>query len=306
MWLVACALAVRRILGSPWARFIAAIGPNAVFGSCSGRYCFAHAKASRPPAVTLSECPVKVEEYFRAGFRTRTMLSHDLLAEILALSRTLHRSGSMSPATLIKLAQHLQARDVQHSVETGAGASTLVFSHLSRSHTVFALNSDESITMVLRSPSLNRQVTTFVEGPTQKTLPAHSFRSPLQAVLLDGPHAYPFPDLEYFYLYPRIELDGLLVIDDIHIPSIQNLFQVVAHDDMFRLLEVCGKTAFLRRTDAPLFDPWGDNWWLQGFNRRTIWKYSWRDRMKSVVPESVRPLFRKYADRVRLLMHRHR
>lgn len=230
------------------------------------------------------------------------MLPHDLLAEILTSSRAIHRSGSMSPTALIKLAEHLQARDIRHSVETGTGASTLVFSHLSQSHTVFALDSDDSITMVRRNPLLNRQVTTFVDGPTQKTLPVHSFPLPLQAVLLDGPHAYPFPDLEYFYLYPHIEKGGLLVIDDIHIPSIQNLFRVVSHDHMFRLLEVCGKTAFLRRTDAPLFDPWGDGWWLQGFNRRTIWKYSWGDRLKSLVPNRFRPLFRKQADRLRLLM----
>ncbi len=228
------------------------------------------------------------------------MLPHGLLTEILESSRSIHRSGSMSPTALITLAKHLEARTVQHSVETGTGASTLIFSHLSKSHTVFALDSDESITMVLRNPSLNREATTFVDGPTQKTLPVHSFRWPLQAVLIDGPHAYPFPDLEYFYLYPHIEKDGLLVIDDIHIPSIQNLFRIVSDDDMFRLVEVCGKTAFLRRTDAPLFDPWNDGWWLQRFNKRTLWRYCWQEKLKSAVPKSLRPVLRRQADRLRL------
>jgi len=86
--------------------------------------------------------------------------------------------------------------------------STLIFSHLSKSHTVFALDSDESITRVLRDPSLNGDSTTFVAGPTQKILPAYTFEASLQAVLIDGPHAYPFPDLEYFYLYPHIEKGG--------------------------------------------------------------------------------------------------
>lgn len=222
------------------------------------------------------------------------------LAEILESSRVIHGSGSMSPAALIRLAGHLQARDVRVSVETGTGASTLIFSHLSESHTVFATDSDRSVTMVRRNPLLNPQVTTFVEGPTQKTLPAYAFHSPLEAVLLDGPHAYPFPDLEYFYLYPHLAKDGLLVIDDIHIPSIQNLFRFVSRDDMFELLEVSGKTAFLRRTDAPVFDPLADGWWLQQFNSRTIWRYSWEDKLKSLAPASIRPLLRKQGDRLRL------
>ena len=99
------------------------------------------------------------------------MLSPGLLAEILQSSRSIHNSGSMSPAALIALARHLEDRTVKHSVETGTGASTLIFSHLSKSHTVFALDSDESITMVLRDPSLNGESTPFVAGPTQKILP---------------------------------------------------------------------------------------------------------------------------------------
>jgi len=71
------------------------------------------------------------------------------------------------------------------------------------------------------------------------------------------------------------------VIDDIPIPSIQNLLQVVSHDEMFRMVEVCGKTAFLQRTDAPLFDPRADGWWLQGFNKQTLWRYSWQEKLKS-------------------------
>jgi hypothetical protein len=208
----------------------------------------------------------------------------------------------MSPSALIRLAKHLEDREVHHSVETGTGASTLVFSHSSRCHTVFAVDADESISSVRRSPLLNAAAITFVNGPTQKALPVHSFPSPLQAVLLDGPHAYPFPDLEYFYVYPHIQEGGLFVIDDIHIPSIQNLFRVVSCDEMFRVLEVCGKTAFLQRTDAPVFDPWGDGWWLQAFNKRPSWRYAWQDKLKSAIPGPLRALVRTQADRCRLLI----
>jgi hypothetical protein len=228
------------------------------------------------------------------------VLPPGLLAQILTASRSIHRSGSMSPAALIALAKHLENGVVENSAETGTGASTILFSHLSRRHTTFTVNTDESMSTMQSHPLLNPQTVAFVEGPTQKTLPAHSFPGPLQAVLIDGPHAYPFPELEYFYLYPRLVQDGLLVIDDIHIPSIQNLFRFVSADEMFRVVEVSGKTAFLRRTAAPMFDPWGDGWWLQRYNRRTLWRYSYADKLKSMVPAAVRPVLRRLADRIRL------
>ena len=37
---------------------------------------------------------------------------------------------------------------------------------------------------------------------------------------------------------------------------------------MFEKVEFVGSTAIFRRTDAPVFDPLGDGWWLQDFNRR--------------------------------------
>jgi hypothetical protein len=63
---------------------------------------------------------------------------------------------------------------------------------------------------------------------------------------------------------------------------------------------VSGKTDFLRRTSAPLFDPWGDGWWLQEYNRRTLWRYSYADKLKSMVPAAARPVLRRLADRIRL------
>lgn len=228
------------------------------------------------------------------------MFARETLARILDASRSIHRSGSLSPGALLCLVKHLQLRTPSHTAETGAGASTLVFSHLSANHTVFTVNADGSMDAVLASPLFRRENTAFIEGPTQKTLPLHPFRSRLQAVLLDGPHAYPFPDLEYFYLYPHIEEHGLLVVDDIHIPTIHNLFRFLCKERMFRMLEVSSRTAFFERTAAPAFDPWGDGWWLQEFNRRVLLRYSWLDRLKSAAPERWRAAARALVDRLRI------
>src|SRR5262249_25768658 len=98
--------------------------------------------------------------------------------------------------------------------------------------------------------------------------PAHTFDGPFDVVLLDGPHGYPFPDLEYYYFYPHVKPGGLLLIDDIQIPTIRALYEFVREDEMFELLEIVEYTAFFRRTPAPLFTRALDGWWPQRFHAR--------------------------------------
>lgn len=152
-------------------------------------------------------------------------------------------------------------------METGCGKTTLLFSHLSTSRLVFARDIGRSISQTKASPLLKAENVTFVEGPTQVTLPNYSFTHKVQIALLDGPHGYPFPDLEYYYFYPLIATGGLLLVDDIQIPSIGRMFDIIKADEMFNLLDVVGNMAILRRSEAPLVDPQSDSWWLQGYNR---------------------------------------
>lgn len=200
----------------------------------------------------------------------------------------LHSAGTFSLRTFEAIAQAVHNRRIRNSAETGSGASTLLFSHLSEHHTVFALEDGRgSINNVRRSPLLRQNVVTFVEGPTQVTLPQYHFSEKLQLVLIDGPHGYPFPDLEYYFLYPHLETDALLILDDIHIPTVHNLFRFLRRDAMFELDEVVQQTAFFRRTAAPTFDPFGDGWSRQNYNARPLLRYTWKNRIESLLPASM-------------------
>jgi hypothetical protein len=154
-------------------------------------------------------------------------------------------------------------------------------------HTVFALDAGGSVANVRRSPLLRKRVVWFVEGPSQCTLPQHHFAEKLQVAISDGPHGYPFPALEYYFLYTHLEPGALLVLSDIHMRSINNLFQFLRCDEMFRLDEVVRTTAFFSRTDAPAFDPTGDGWRQQRYNARTLLRYDWRSTLSSVLPRRV-------------------
>jgi hypothetical protein len=39
---------------------------------------------------------------------------------------------------------------------------------------------------------------------------------------------------------------------------------------MFEVVALVVATAIFRRTEAPLFDPRGDGWWMQKYNRRRV------------------------------------
>jgi hypothetical protein len=193
--------------------------------------------------------------------------THALVDVIAALPDDWHGAGTVGRNVLEAIVRHAGEKPLLSSVETGSGKTTVLLSHLSRNHTVFAVDAGQSITRVRTSTLFNARTTTFVEGPTQRTLPKHVFAGQQQLVLIDGPHGYPFPDLEYFYLYPTLAQSGLLIIDDLKIPSIGRMFDIVKADAMYELIEVVDdNTAFLRRTSAPLIHPESDSWWLQGYN----------------------------------------
>lgn len=191
-----------------------------------------------------------------------------LLKTMNALPPDFHTVGALGPNTLSAIAELTSHRPIRCSMETGAGKSTLLLSHLSKRHIVFALNLGGSITAVRSSPLFHAEVVQWVEGPSQVTLPRHQFTEPLDFALIDGPHAYPFPDMEYYYVYPHLALGALLVIDDIHIPTITNLFNFLKEEEMFSLERVVGRTAFFRRTDKQTFPTQHDGWPLQGYNRK--------------------------------------
>lgn len=190
------------------------------------------------------------------------------------LSRATHKAGTFPSPVLQRIERHLPAR-MMRSAETGCGKSTILFSNYSDEHLVFAMDDREagdssSVAFFEDHPLAQAQRVRWVFGPTQRTLPAFDFEAgePFDCVLLDGPHAYPFPDLEYFFFFPHIRPGGLLIIDDVHIASIGRMVDILQEDPMFEVLELINYTAVLRRTDAPTFDPQGDGWWLQPYNRR--------------------------------------
>ena len=248
---------------NPTARPARKAAPSAVVSVSAGR------TMGRSRMGGLANAPSGVYNRPPAGFSRMRKMIRDLVAA--ARRDAQHSGGLLEAAALEALALRLSLGSVEHTAETGCGASTLIFSYFSRSHLVFTVDcQDGSYRAVMASGWLKRGNVRFVLGPTQITLCKYNFTERFNLVLLDGPHAYPFPDLEYYYFYPHIVAGGWLVVDDIQIPSIRRMVEILSADDMWRVDEIVGRTAFLQRTDAPTFSPIGDSWWEQGYNRPAV------------------------------------
>ena len=83
---------------------------------------------------------------------------NEAIEKIIRLPINWHPLGGLDEKTAEAIACICDGRDISESVETGAGKSTLLFSHLSKHHTVFALDEGESLSMPLNSPCCARRL----------------------------------------------------------------------------------------------------------------------------------------------------
>jgi hypothetical protein len=186
-----------------------------------------------------------------------------------------HGGGSFTPSAIREIERLLRSVELRHTAETGCGKSTILFSILSAEHTIFTIDDRQygeqsSLNFVLDYPKTNKQVLRAVFGPSQRTLPRHNFEALLDAVLIDGPHGFPFPELEYYYFYPQLREGALFFVDDIHLPSLGRFWDIIKEDRMFEQVTIIENTGVLRRTSVPTFDPFGDGWWEQRYNQRRL------------------------------------
>ena len=196
-----------------------------------------------------------------------------LLDRIADLPPNWHEAGNLTGDVIRRVDELIQESfggRLKASAETGCGKSTLLLSHRSERHLCFTQDpkNDDSLTKVQTSNLLLADHVEFILGPSQRTLPGFRWDCFIDLALIDGAHGYPFPEMDYYYFYPQLTQNAILVVDDIHIPTIHRLFEFLCEDEMFDFVGQVQCTAFFRRTSAPSFNPQGDGWWLQKYNQK--------------------------------------
>ena len=107
------------------------------------------------------------------------------------------------------------------TLETGAGASTIVFAAAGADHEAVTPSAEEAER--IRAQCAQRGISTerlnFRIGSSPEVLRTWEGR-PLDLVLIDGAHAFPYPTLDWWFLAPHLKIGGLMLLDDAYMPPV--------------------------------------------------------------------------------------
>jgi predicted O-methyltransferase YrrM len=114
------------------------------------------------------------------------------------------------------------------TLETGAGASTIVFAAGGADHEAVTPSQDEADRILAECE--RREIPTdklrFRIGSSADVLRTWEPRE-LDLVLVDGAHAFPYPTLDWWYLAPYLKIGGLMLLDDAYMPPVAAVRQRV-------------------------------------------------------------------------------
>jgi Methyltransferase domain len=169
------------------------------------------------------------------------------------------------PGTLRLLADQVGEGD--RTVETGAGASTVVFAAAGAEHTAISPAGDEHqrIREYCHSIGVDTSRLSFVVGPSDSALPNLDLDRPVDVAFIDGKHSFPHPVVDFHYIEQRLRVGGVLVLDDVPMPAVAVVYGFMDGSPDWELIGVADHRAAAFRKLA-MADP-DDNWHLQPFNR---------------------------------------
>lgn len=113
------------------------------------------------------------------------------------------------------------ARSGWATLETGAGASTVVLAAAGCDHETITPDPKELERIRALSGELGVDASRIrhLPGPSHEVLPSWDPR-PLDLVLLDGAHGFPYPILDWWYVAPHVKVGGHVLLDDAYLPAV--------------------------------------------------------------------------------------
>lgn len=138
-----------------------------------------------------------------------------------------------------------------NTLETGAGASTLVFALRGSVHTAITPNVEEvdAIRAYAQANQISLERVEFVIEPSDTYLPRCTHQD-LDLVLIDGKHAFPWPIIDWFYTAEKLKEQGILVLDDLQMSSVSILRDFIREDDRWQYVRSFGKRTLAARKIA--------------------------------------------------------
>jgi hypothetical protein len=135
------------------------------------------------------------------------------------------------------------------TLETGSGASTIVFAAAGARHEAVTPDAGEEARIRARCAELGvgSDEVDFRIGPSHEVLVRWEPR-PLDLVLIDGAHGFPYPILDWWHVASHVVPGGTVLLDDAYLPAVAAIVDYARSSDAWRVEEaVSFRTARLTK-----------------------------------------------------------
>jgi hypothetical protein len=185
-----------------------------------------------------------------------TRLTDDLRASPPGLHGAGDEYWGLAWAALAWLEENVSAG--MATLETGSGSSTIVFAAAGAEHE--AVTPDAAEEARVRGECERRGISSagvrFLIGPSHEVLPRLEPR-PLDLVLLDGAHGFPYPVLDWWYVAPHVRVGGVVLLDDAYMPPVRVVVDALREQPAWEVAAAIGqRTVAVRKLsdELPPFD----------------------------------------------------
>jgi Methyltransferase domain len=175
------------------------------------------------------------------------------LADLLAKPPELHKSIAGNLVNMGLSADALGFIDAHvgpesHTLETGAGTSTILFALKGAKH-ICITPSAEEIDMIrefCRANGIETAGLTPICAASERALPTLETEA-LDLVLIDGRHGFPAPMIDFFYTVGKLKVGGHLLIDDVELSTCRFVRDLLAEQPEWRLVAQLSRSAVFQK-----------------------------------------------------------
>lgn len=152
------------------------------------------------------------------------------------------------------------------SIETGCGYSTVVSAATGSRHTCVTPSQAETerVLAFCQEHAIPTDKLYFAVGYSQDVLPRLVEDGELDYVYIDGAHRFPYPCIDWVYTEQRLKTGGVMLVDDVRIPSCHVLHDFLKREKNWNLVEYLGDTSVFEKTGP---SDYSRDWVVQSYNK---------------------------------------
>ena len=169
--------------------------------------------------------------------------------------------GGLNSVIGERILTELDRYDSARVIETGAGATTLLFCCL-RPEALTTIAPDAGLRDRIIAESARREIDLdplrFVCERSEVALPAIAAEGGrVDAGLIDGSHSWPAVFVDFCYINMMMPAGATLFVDDVHLYSVSQLYLLLRQQEDFEYVALDNKLATFRKaSDRPFLPEW--------------------------------------------------